>query len=83
LVAGDFEEIYGEKHWGPQGGSASSHGGEGTTNTTRQEGEHEEETGNIDQRGRWGAVVTCFFIDTVSLEATAFEMLTLYRLETS
>ena len=38
LVAGDFEEIYGEEHWDGVDG----------------------------QRGHWGAVVTCFFIDCVS-----------------
>ena len=41
LVAGDFEEIYGE--------SASPSG----------------ET-HASQKGQWGAVITCFFIDCVS-----------------
>ncbi|KAK4684760.1 carnosine N-methyltransferase, partial [Tremellales sp. Uapishka_1] len=47
LVAGDFEEIYGEGHWG-----------------TGNAGGGEHEGGEVDQLGRYGAVVTCFFIDT-------------------
>ncbi len=42
LIAGDFEEIYGEERWDGEG-----------------DGD--------DQRGSWGAVVTCFFIDCVGL----------------
>ncbi|ORY35874.1 N2227-like protein-domain-containing protein [Naematelia encephala] len=42
LVAGDFEEIYGEANW--------DHG-DGRDGT------------RVAQRRRWGAVVTCFFID--------------------
>lgn len=50
LVAGDFEEIYGPTHWftPQQSGSESD----------------DEEAGRVNQRGRWSAVVTCFFIDT-------------------
>jgi carnosine N-methyltransferase len=48
LVAGDFEEVYGPTHW---------HEGD-------EDGEEDEENGRVNQRGRWGAVVTCFFIDT-------------------
>ncbi|GMK54880.1 hypothetical protein CspeluHIS016_0114660 [Cutaneotrichosporon spelunceum] len=50
LVAGDFEEVYGPTHW---------HDDE-----TSGETEEDEEAGRVNQRGRWGAVVTCFFIDT-------------------
>ncbi|BEJ11480.1 hypothetical protein CspHIS471_0109020 [Cutaneotrichosporon sp. HIS471] len=50
LVAGDFEEVYGPSHW---------HNEE-----TNGESDDDEEAGRVNQRGRWGAVVTCFFIDT-------------------
>jgi len=53
LVAGDFEEIYGSKHWGP------------ASIADRMAGVEEDEGGDVDQKRRWGAVVTCFFIDTV------------------
>lgn len=50
LVAGDFEEIYGPTHWfTPQSSGSES---------------DDEEAGRVNQRGRWSAVVTCFFIDT-------------------
>lgn len=46
LVAGDFEEIYGESSWTVAEGVEDGQG----------------------QRGKWSAVVTCFFIDCVSNE---------------
>lgn len=49
LVAGDFEEIYGPTHW--------------FTPPPGVDGD-DEENGHVNQRGRWSAVVTCFFIDT-------------------
>lgn len=48
LVAGDFEEVYGPSHW---------------SNEPRVEGE-EDDDDNPNQYHRFGAVVTCFFIDT-------------------
>jgi carnosine N-methyltransferase len=48
LVAGDFEEVYGPAHWRENG----------------EEGDEDEDEGNVNQRGRWASVVTCFFIDT-------------------
>ena len=45
LVAGDFEEIYGEQSWDVAVGVEGEQG----------------------QRGKWAAVVTCFFIDCVSM----------------
>lgn len=53
LVAGDFEEIYGPKNW-ESARSAETEGDEGESPS---------------QRGRWGAVVTCFFIDCVSISS--------------
>ncbi|WVQ85832.1 hypothetical protein IAT38_008000 [Cryptococcus sp. DSM 104549] len=53
LVAGDFEDVYGPKGWGEGEVKKRSDDDEG--------GEYED--GDVDQRGRWGAVVTCFFID--------------------
>lgn len=52
LVAGDFEEVYGPSQWLD------------TPNTASASDDDEEEGGRVNQRGRWGAVVTCFFIDT-------------------
>ncbi|WWD08395.1 hypothetical protein V865_006507 [Kwoniella europaea PYCC6329] len=52
LVAGDFEEIYGPSSW------------ELPAAPTTEEGwEDNEGDGQVCQKGRWGAVVTCFFID--------------------
>nr|XP_018259967.1 uncharacterized protein I303_08039 [Kwoniella dejecticola CBS 10117]OBR82125.1 hypothetical protein I303_08039 [Kwoniella dejecticola CBS 10117] len=51
LVAGDFEEIYGPASWKVPSS---------TTDKGREEDEGDDQ---ICQKGRWGAVVTCFFID--------------------
>ncbi|WVR08449.1 hypothetical protein IAU60_005504 [Kwoniella sp. DSM 27419] len=49
LVAGDFEEIYGPKSWK-------------LPHESIPDGQWADE-GKVNQKGRWGAVVTCFFID--------------------
>ncbi|WVF68128.1 hypothetical protein IAT40_002891 [Kwoniella sp. CBS 6097] len=49
LVAGDFEDIYGPGSW--------------DIPTPREQDEGWEDEGRVNQRGRWGAVVTCFFLD--------------------
>lgn len=56
LVAGDFEEIYGEDNW--EAGEEC-----GTLGVDGESGEREK----VGQRGRWGAVITCFFIDCVGV----------------
>lgn len=67
LVAGDFEEVYGPSHWRRDAegkyvaGSGAKSEGEGVKVEDR-DGEEEEDDPN--QFGRFGAVVTCFFIDT-------------------
>lgn len=58
LVAGDFEEVYGPTHWF----DPDHDDGDGDANG--YDAEEDEESGHVNQRGRWGAVVTCFFIDT-------------------
>nr|XP_019051309.1 hypothetical protein I302_01758 [Kwoniella bestiolae CBS 10118]OCF30239.1 hypothetical protein I302_01758 [Kwoniella bestiolae CBS 10118] len=52
LVAGDFEEIYGPSSWDLP-----------PAPTTEEGWEDNEGDGQVCQKGRWGAVVTCFFID--------------------
>ncbi|WVQ95725.1 hypothetical protein IAU59_002824 [Kwoniella sp. CBS 9459] len=49
LVAGDFEEIYGPSSW--------------DIPPPMEQDEGWEDEGRVNQRGRWGAVVTCFFLD--------------------
>ncbi|OCF33585.1 hypothetical protein I316_04658 [Kwoniella heveanensis BCC8398] len=49
LVAGDFEEVYGPSSW--------------DITPPREQDEGWEDEGRVNQRGRWGAVVTCFFLD--------------------
>ncbi|WWC92095.1 uncharacterized protein L201_007049 [Kwoniella dendrophila CBS 6074] len=52
LVAGDFEDIYGPSSWNLP-----------PAPTTEEGWEDCEGDGQVCQKGRWGAVVTCFFID--------------------
>lgn len=52
LVAGDFEEVYGPSQW---------HAAPANPAATDEE---EEDSGHVNQRGRWSAIATCFFIDT-------------------
>ena len=52
LVAGDFEEVYGPEHWDDDDPSSEF---------------NQEDGGGGAQRGKWGAVVTCFFMDCVSI----------------
>jgi carnosine N-methyltransferase len=54
LIAGDFEEIYGVALDENNDGESSA-------------GDEEMEQAKTKQRGQWGAVVTCFFIDCVSV----------------
>lgn len=68
LVAGDFEEVYGPSHWYDDDEGANGHSASGRRRRGRSAGpeddDEEESSGRVNQRGRWGAVVTCFFIDT-------------------
>lgn len=62
LVAGDFEEIYGPKNWSQAehedkyGPGQSPHSDDGRPRPELE-----------DHRGQWDAVVTCFFLDCVSV----------------
>lgn len=57
LIAGDFEEIYGVAlDEDDDGGSSAADAGDGVTDQAKTK-----------QKGQWGAVVTCFFIDCVSV----------------
>ncbi|WWD20540.1 hypothetical protein CI109_105016 [Kwoniella shandongensis] len=51
LVAGDFEEIYGPQSW------------DITPSSSNEDNDTGVEEGKVDQKGRYGAVVTCFFLD--------------------
>jgi carnosine N-methyltransferase len=59
LVAGDFEEIYGVAL---EEGESGSRGMEGDNDDDAMSN---NQHGHATQRGQWGAVVTCFFIDCV------------------